>query len=438
MQRHVEIAAASGRQGRRDTDSGNAADEDAVGEKAGGTGRREAVPEPDGRAQSRRAAPTRGPGAGSRDSDAMPVALLAVTVNGRCRERSPADLALFGAAGDGFLERFAERHLGQSLFARAVEDGTAEGWAVLLTAAGPMGCRVSLWRQRGGERIRVVAAIAPEIGGAAVSREAALGSEPGQGAPAGRIPWERYAPLLNRSAGAVLDVLDALRRGAKRADRLTIEDALAGVWRVMGLSDELARRARLAGGDEAVTAAALPLPGAGAPPSEIDPSRLLARLMRLAAGEARRRGVQLDMPGAAGVGAAGVGAAEMQPPVAVLADAAALWSALESAIWVALETAGDGGLVRGRIEACEREGLRVCLEALPSDEGRTDDGAVPAGGVGADALPPGPEQAHGLEGAMAGVPAFAATAGARFETVDRQPGWEMCLVFPERAVLWRL
>ncbi|MEO1274388.1 MAG: hypothetical protein AAFV96_03030 [Pseudomonadota bacterium] len=384
----------------------------------------------------------RGPGGGPGGSDALPialpVALLAVTVNGRCRERSPADLALFGSDADGFLERFADRHLGQSLFARAVEDGTAEGWAVLLTAAGPMGCRVSLWRQRGGERIRVVAAIAPEMagassdGGGAVSREAALGGAPGQGAPAGRIHWERYAPLLNRSAGAVLDVLDALRRGAKRPERLTIEDALAGVWRVMGLSDELARRARLAVGDEAATAAALPLPGAGAPPSEIDPARLLARLMRLAAGEARRRGVQLEMPAAA----AGGGTTAADAPVAVLADAAALWSALESAIWVALEMAGEGGHLRGRIEAREQAGLRLCLDLAPAADMGPDEGAAPAGGVPADALPAQP--GLGPDGSMAGIAAFAATAGARFEMVERGAGWEMSLVFPERAVLWRL
>ncbi|MEL6574583.1 MAG: hypothetical protein AAFQ81_01735, partial [Pseudomonadota bacterium] len=129
---------------------------------AAAPGRRPAAVAPEGRAESRGIAPARGAGGGPGGSDALPVALpvalLAVTVNGRCRERSPADLALFGSDADGFLERFADRHLGQSLFARAVEDGTAEGWAVLLTAAGPIGCRVSLWRQRGGERIRVVAA----------------------------------------------------------------------------------------------------------------------------------------------------------------------------------------------------------------------------------------------------------------------------------------
>ncbi|MEL6766971.1 MAG: hypothetical protein AAFP17_07305 [Pseudomonadota bacterium] len=447
MQRHAEIAAASGRPGRGGPDGDGTP---AGGEADGGAARAEgasAGQKVDGAAAGGEGAPTgvsrAGAGGVGGGADALPVALLAVTVNGRCRERSPADLALFGPAGDGFLDRFVDRHLGQGLFSRAVKDETAESWAVLKTAGGPMGCRVSLWRQRGGERIRVVAAIAPEsaVGAAAVVAAAPLAAS-GAEAPAlpspGRMPWERYAPLLSRSAGAVLDVLDTLRRATKRADRLAVEDALAGVWRVMGLSEELARRARLAEGDEAAAAAALPLPGAGAAPSEIDPVRLLARLMRLAAGDAARRQVRLVLPGAV-VGEADAGA-HAAPPVSVLADAAALWSALEGAIGVALEAAGAGGEVRGRIEAREHAGLRLCLEVT---FGR---GAVPEGDEAAAPCPTGVPGATGEaellpsapDGALAGLAAYAATAGARFEVVARGEVREIGLLFPERAVLWRL
>lgn len=95
----------------------------------------------------------------------LPTALAAVTVAGQCRERSPVDLALFGEAAERFVERFADPLAGEALLARALADGAAEGRAALITAARVGTFRVSLWRQRSGEKVRVVAAFAAGAGG---------------------------------------------------------------------------------------------------------------------------------------------------------------------------------------------------------------------------------------------------------------------------------
>ncbi|MEL7140426.1 MAG: hypothetical protein AAFP67_15325, partial [Pseudomonadota bacterium] len=327
MQRHAEISTTPGGPGRREASSepvsDEGADEAAPGSGVGGGGSGRAGGGVGG-GRGPGGPVSRDPGAGVEDATRrepdrhgvgsggdvppvnLPVALLAVTVNGRCRERSPADLALFGPDGERFVERFEDRTVGQALFARAVDHGTADGQAVLLTAAGGLRCRVSLWRQRGGERIRVVAAIAPETPGGGMGGDggAGGGSSDGSGAARGRadlpaaseqasgLAWGRYPPLLSRSAGAVMDVLGALRGRAGAAERLVLEDALAGLWRLMGLSGEMARRAALVAElPEGAAPASMPLPGAGAMPSEVDLDRLVARLVRLATGTARRADV---------------------------------------------------------------------------------------------------------------------------------------------------
>jgi len=114
-------------------------------------------------------------GDASASGGALPVAMAALSVDGRCRERNPSDLAIFGAESDRLVPRFLEADTGQAMLARSIDQGTAEGAALLVTTAGPRRFRVSLWRQRGGERIRVLAAFAAEDGGGA---DAALAGGP--------------------------------------------------------------------------------------------------------------------------------------------------------------------------------------------------------------------------------------------------------------------
>ncbi|MEO0427632.1 MAG: hypothetical protein AAF160_09315 [Pseudomonadota bacterium] len=465
MQRHAEISTTSGGPGRREASSepvsDEGADEAAPGSGVGGGGSGRAGGGVGG-GRGPGGPVSRDPGAGVEDATRrepdrhgvgsggdvppvnLPVALLAVTVNGRCRERSPADLALFGPDGERFVERFEDRTVGQALFARAVDHGTADGQAVLLTAAGGLRCRVSLWRQRGGERIRVVAAIAPETpeGGMGGDGGAGGGSSDGSGAARGRadLPaaseqasgpaWGRYPPLLSRSAGAVMDVLGALRGRASAAERLVLEDALAGLWRLMGLSGEMARRAALVAElPEGATPASMSLPGAGAMPSEVDLDRLVARLVRLATGTARRADVGLER------------AAAEEAPLWVVADAAALWSAVEMALEGAIDTVAEGGSVTVRIEQGARGG--VCLRliaraALPS--ALASGAASEDAGAGSGQASPRKEEVGPsvVAGSWARVAAYAATAGARLEvTLGEDGGHRISISLPERAVLWR-
>ena len=81
---------------------------------------------------------------------AMPVAMAALDVAGQIRERSPADMAIFGDGATRLIDRFIQPAGGQALLARAVNDGSAEGIAWLATGAGQQRFRISLWRQRGG------------------------------------------------------------------------------------------------------------------------------------------------------------------------------------------------------------------------------------------------------------------------------------------------
>ncbi|MEM7497526.1 MAG: hypothetical protein AAF371_05985 [Pseudomonadota bacterium] len=545
------------------------------------------------------------PGAGTRSltgidesgllPTALPVALLAVTVNGRCRERSPVDLSLFGEGQDRFQDRFREPQEGQALFARAVADGTAEGPAELLTTCGPLLCRISLWRQRGGERLRLVAAIAPEARGApdagqghALSGRSMDDPTPGQAANGGGVTGAihmreegpgsegpdapraagrkgsresvdrelggaggtgaglaprafapsggsrppqglRYAGLLDRPAGDLLDMLERMRVAAEPAERGALSDAMAGVWRLIGLSREIGQRVVTDGPEGSAwgDASAMPLPGAGAAPAEIDPVRLLERLLRLAEGRARRGGVEIaaapvaracnpecdearpadhgpgeDARAEAGAGhpeepdtgsdaasagrapeasgassragqaaeaEAGANAREGAPaadgdhhgsrarsdgttadaPAAatVMADAAALWTALELAIEAGLTAVGVGGRLRAGRVPDAAGGLALHIEAIVS-EAQGPDGERPVlpedderfGIAGGDRAGPGPAGAPetSYRASLAEAAAYAATAGARMTAEPRPTGGFVALItFPARSVFVR-
>ena len=190
-----------------------------------------------------------------------PVALAAVTVDGRCRERSPADLALFGPRGDRLIERFSDAATGQDLFVRATADGAAEGVAELQTTAGPMRFQISLWRQRGGEKIRILAAFA-QI------------AEPSESEPSleASIPaTDRAEPgslaLLQWPVAAMVGLAERVRAEAPESLDRTTSDLLTAAFRVRHL------------------AANLRTPPCDSVPcwAEIDLARLARRIARLAA-----------------------------------------------------------------------------------------------------------------------------------------------------------
>ena len=74
----------------------------------------------------------------------MPVAMAALDVAGQIRERSPADMAIFGDGATRLIDRFVQPAGGQELLARAASDGSAETTAWLITAAGQQRFRISL------------------------------------------------------------------------------------------------------------------------------------------------------------------------------------------------------------------------------------------------------------------------------------------------------
>src|SRR6056297_2308279 len=154
---------------------------------------------------------------------AMALAIAAVSVDGRCRERSPADLALFGEARDRFVDRFETPEEGQSLLAAAIGAGTAETTARLRTQAGVSAHRVSLWRQRGGERIRLVAAFAGPAAEEPASRRGP--SAPPAGAGDGAL-----CRALESTLGGLIFRAEAARGAAGAAEARAAADILAGAW----------------------------------------------------------------------------------------------------------------------------------------------------------------------------------------------------------------
>jgi signal transduction histidine kinase len=274
---------------------------------------------------------------------ALPVALAAVTVAGQCRERSPVDLALFGQDADRFVPRFAQPAIGEALLARAIEAGAAECVADLTTASGARPFRVSLWRQRGGDRIRLIAAFAAMGEDRPKARQGAAGTV---ALPAVlEIAHDCHAPLASLIAQSVALRAEAETTGDPALAMLGA-DMAAGAWRLQRLCDDLFALGA-EGGD-----ATLHRTG------EIDLTRLARRVMRLAAPVARLHGVDLVLPKTGGE----------EVPV-VLADESSLWGALDDLIRHAIRAAGRGGRVAVDVQPAAG-GLALVVRGTPPGRGQ--------------------------------------------------------------------
>jgi len=258
----------------------------------------------------------------------LPLAMAAMDVAGQIRERSPTDLAIFGEAAGRLVERFTRAGAGQALLARAVAEGAAETVAWLTTAAGPRRFRVSLWRQRGGERIRILAAFAT-FAAAADASDAALSS-----------PLRDAVLRLGRDMAPPLEAvigLAGLLRGEGAAQGVVAEhasDIVAAAWRLKRIAEDLL--AAEAGGG-----ALPPLRAA-----EVDIGRVVRRIARLAAPAARAAGIAIEQ---------GRLPAPGQGPL-VLGDESTLWSAIDTLLRNALHHGGRGATVAMTLET-EARGL---------------------------------------------------------------------------------
>jgi signal transduction histidine kinase len=251
----------------------------------------------------------------------MPVAMAALDVAGQIRERSPADMAIFGDGATQLIARFVQPASGQSLLARAVSDGSAEGAAWLVTPAGQRRFRISLWRQRGGGRIRVLAAFSAsaaqegeaglDVGLPELAREALI-----------RMGHDMRAPLA-----AVMGFAELIRanpEGLKPAEAAGhVADIVAAAWRLMRLTDDLT-----AAGNTGEIMPALRL-------AEVDIARLARRVVRLAAPAARAAGVTVGCRGLPERGSAPM----------VLGDESTLWSVIDNLLQNAVGHAGRGSAV---------------------------------------------------------------------------------------------
>jgi len=270
-----------------------------------------------------------------RDAD-LPIALAAVTVAGQCRERSPVDLALFGEAAERFVERFADPLAGEALLARAVAEGAAEARAALITAAGVRPFRVSLWRQRGGDKLRLVAAFA------AGSSEAPA-SHGGFHPDVARIAHEMHAPL-----GALIATAEALRGEGLAPDPASVErhasDVAVASWRVLRLAGELSQIDRAGQGAARQTLV------------EVDLCRLARRARRMALADADAASVTLEPIAAPTCGVM----------AGVLTDETVLWGVIDDLLRRAIRGAGAGGRVSPVIEVEADGGIALTIVAKPS------------------------------------------------------------------------
>jgi signal transduction histidine kinase len=331
---------------------------------------------------------------------AMPLAMAALDVVGQIRERSPTDLAIFGEAAGRLADRFLTPETGQALLARAVGDGTAEATAWLATAAGQRRFRIGLWRQRGGERIRILAAFAsveaaPEARGgalAAPARDAVLRLGRDMRAPLDAV--KGFAGLLRTDPAALTP--DDIAAHAS--------DILSAAWRLTRIADDL-----LAAGGS----------GGALPPlrvAEVDIARLARRIARLTAPAAR----------AAGVAIRGSGLPEPGRGPLVLGDESTLWSAVDALLQNAVRHGGRGATVAIGLAGGDRG---LVLEIA-------DDGP----GIAADLLAGllGPSAAwHAADGrGLAICQAMVRANGAELE-IETSPahGLTACIVFPAARCL---
>jgi signal transduction histidine kinase len=250
----------------------------------------------------------------------MPLAMAALDVAGQIRERSPTDMAIFGENAGRLGERFVDPEAGQALLARAVGDGSAEAEAWLRTQAGEGRFRVGLWRQRGGERIRVLAVFS------------AFGSTPDTCGGEVSSPVRDSILRLGRDMRAPIDAVAGFA-GLLRADPEGLRpedvsshasDILSAAWRLIGIADDLLATGGASGRPPALRA------------GEVDVARLVRRIARLAAPAAQAARVTIDhgnvpVPG--------------EGPL-VLGDESSLWSAIDGLLQNALRHAGRGSTVR--------------------------------------------------------------------------------------------
>ena len=250
---------------------------------------------------------------------AMPVAMAALDVAGQIRERSPADMAIFGEDATRLIDRFIQPAGGQTLLARAVSGGSAEGTAWLSTTAGQRRFRISLWRHRGGDRIRVLAAfsVCGEIDTDAhkglpdLAREALT-----------RMGHDMRSPLA--AAMGFAEMIRANPEDLKPAEAARhAADIVAAAWRLLRIADDL----------EAAGASGEMRPALR--PAEVDLARLARRVARLAAPAARAAGVAIDSRGLPERGSGPV----------VLGDESALWSVIDNLLQNAIRHAGRGAAV---------------------------------------------------------------------------------------------
>lgn len=259
---------------------------------------------------------------GGSDS-AMPVAMAALDVAGQIRERSPADMAIFGDGATRLIDRFVQPAGGQALLARAVSDGSAEGTAWLVTGAGQRRFRISLWRQRGGERIRVLAAFS-----ACAVPEAAPGADAETGLPGlAREALIRMGHDMRSPLTAVMGFAELIRAGPDRLKPAEAAghaaDIVAAAWRLMRIADDVE-----AAGTSGEVQSALRL-------AEVDIARLARRVARLAAPAARAAGVAIN----------GRGLPERGRGPLVLGDESTLWSIIDNLLQNAVRHAGPGAVV---------------------------------------------------------------------------------------------
>ncbi|HUF85859.1 MAG TPA: HAMP domain-containing sensor histidine kinase [Thermohalobaculum sp.] len=262
----------------------------------------------------------------------MPVAMAALDVAGQIRERSPADTAIFGEDAARLTERFVQRDRGQALLARAVTDGSAEGIAWLITGAGQQRFRISLWRQRGGERVRILVAFS-----------ACETAEPvtGRGLPEDvREALLRLCHDMRSPLAAVIGFAEMIRAGTGRSKpgeaAVHASDIVAAAWRLMRIAEDL---------ETAGSTGEASIPVA---PGEVDIARLARRVVRLATPAAAAAQVSIDPGGLPGRG---------ESPL-VLGDERTLWSVLDSLLENAVHHAGPGAEVRLGLSAPgARQGL---------------------------------------------------------------------------------